>query len=407
MICLTNLNLNKNELQNAVLQPLAVAPANPKLGQIYTDSSSEPKAIKWYDGTGWKLVGVVYEQTSALGKVITGLSSNGTVTVTNVKDLQLTDYTPVEGGYVTAGSNLESALKALDQAVKNAVAGGGEVNQFAFSNIKVSTITVSATGKTDTVEFVAGSNIQLVADASKKTITITAVVPTKLSELTNDEGFIDNTVSNLVNYYTKSSTYSKDEVNTLIGNLATISVQVVSSLPGTGKSNIIYLIAKATADGEQNSYDEYLWTGTKFERIGDTTIDLSGYLQKTGNASNVTVDFTAPSSRSLPATGESLGIIVGKILKYLSDLKSVAFTGSYNDLLNKPTQIVYYTSGKLSAGSTSTSISFNGRYLHTTLVDAVTGEAVLADIDVSTNSATISVAQAYTNDLNISLMYSN
>lgn len=407
MICLTNLNLNKNELQNAVLQPLAVAPANPKLGQIYTDSSSDPKAIKWYDGTDWKLVGVVYEQTSALGKVITGLSSNGTVTVTNVKDLQLTDYTPVEGGYVTAGSNLESALKALDQAVKNAVAGGGEVNQFAFSNIKVSTITVSATGKTDTVEFVAGSNIQLVADASKKTITITAVVPTKLSELTNDEGFIDNTVSNLVNYYTKSSTYSKDEVNTLIGNLATISVQVVSSLPGTGKSNIIYLIAKATADGEQNSYDEYLWTGTKFERIGDTTIDLSGYLQKTGNASNVTVDFTAPSSRSLPATGESLGIIVGKILKYLSDLKSVAFTGSYNDLLNKPTQIVYYTSGKLSAGSTSTSISFNGRYLHTTLVDAVTGEAVLADIDVSTNSATISVAQAYTNDLNISLMYSN
>lgn len=407
MICLTNLNLNKNELQNAVLQPLAVAPANPKLGQIYTDSSSEPKAIKWYDGTGWKLVGVVYEQTSALGKVITGLSSNGTVTVTNVKDLQLTDYTPVEGGYVTAGSNLESALKALDQAVKNAVAGGGEVNQFAFSNIKVSTITVSATGKTDTVEFVAGSNIQLVADASKKTITITAVVPTKLSELTNDEGFIDNTVSNLVNYYTKSSTYSKDEVNTLIGNLATISIQVVSSLPETGKSNIIYLIAKTTADGEQNSYDEYLWTGTKFERIGDTTIDLSGYLQKTGNASNVTVDFTAPSSRSLPATGESLGIIVGKILKYLSDLKSVAFTGSYNDLLNKPTQVVYYTSGKLSAGSTSTSISFNGRYLHTTLVDAVTGEAVLADIDVSTNSATISVAQAYTNDLNISLMYSN
>lgn len=407
MICLTNLNLNKNELQNAVLQPLAVAPANPKLGQIYTDSSSNPKAIKWYDGTDWKLVGVVYEQTSALGKVITGLSSNGTVTVTNVKDLQLTDYTPVEGGYVTAGSNLESALKALDQAVKNAVAGGGEVNQFAFSNIKVSTITVSATGKTDTVEFVAGSNIQLVADASKKTITITAVVPTKLSELTNDEGFIDNTVSNLVNYYTKSSTYSKDEVNNLIGNLATISVQVVSSLPGTGKSNIIYLIAKATADGEQNSYDEYLWTGTKFERIGDTTIDLSGYLQKTGNASNVTVDFTAPSSRSLPATGESLGIIVGKILKYLSDLKSVAFTGSYNDLLNKPTQVVYYTSGKLSAGSTSTSISFNGRYLHTTLVDAVTGEAVLADIDVSNNSATISVAQAYTNDLNISLMYSN
>lgn len=407
MICLTNIDLNKNELQNAVLQPLAVAPSNPKLGQIYTDSSSEPKTIKWYDGTSWKLVGVVYEQNSTLGKVITGLSSNGTVTVSNVKDLQLTDYTPVDGGYISTGDSLGAALKALDQAVQNAVAGGGEVNQFAFSNIKISNITVSATGKTDTVEFIAGNNINLVADATSKTITISAVVPTKLSELTNDEGFIDNTVSNLVNYYTKSSTYSKDEVNTLIGNLATISVQVVSSLPDTGKSNIIYLIAKSVADGEQNSYDEYLWTGSKFEKIGDTSINLSGYLQTTGNASNVTVDFTAPSSRSLPATGETLGIIVGKVLKYLSDLKTVAFTGSYSDLMDKPTQVVYYTSGTLSAGSTSTTISFTGRYLHTSLVDSVTGEAVLADIDVSTNSATISVAQAYVNDLTISLMYSN
>lgn len=405
MICLTNLDLNKNELQNAVLQPLAVAPSNPKLGQIYTDSSSDPKTIKWYDGTAWKLVGVVYEQTSALGKVITGLNSNGTVTVTDVKDLQLTGYTPVEGGYITAGSNLESALKALDQAVQNAVAGGGEVNQFAFSNIKVSTITISATGKTDTVEFVAGSNIQLVADASKKTITISAVVPTKLSELTNDEGFIDNTVSNLVNYYTKSETYTQSEVNTLIGNLATISVQVVSSLPETGKSNIIYLIAKSVADGEQNSYDEYLWTGSKFEKIGDTSIDLSGYLQTTGNASNVTVDFTAPSSRSLPATGETLGIIVGKILKYLSDLKNVAFTGSYDDLTGKPTQVVHYTSGTLSAGSTSTTINFTGTYLGSHCYDVTTGEDLIVDVITTAGSATISIAQVHTNNISITLMH--
>jgi hypothetical protein len=406
MICLTNLDLNKNELQNAVLQPLAVAPSNPKLGQIYTDSSSEPKRIKWYNGTNWELVGVVYEQDSAIGKVITGLSSNGTVTVTNVKDLQLTGYTPVSGGYIAAGDSLESALKALDQAVQNAVAGGGEVNQFAFSNIKISTVTVSATGKTDTVEFIAGDNIQLTADAATKTITISAVVPTKLSELTNDEGFIDNTVSNLVNYYTKSSTYSKDEVNTLIGNLATISIQVVSSLPETGKGNIIYLIAKSVVDGEQNSYDEYLWTGTKFERIGDTSIDLSGYLQTTGNASNVTVEFSTSSSRDLPVTGEKLNILIGKIVKYLSDLKTVAFSGSYNDLSDKPTQVVKYITGTLTAGLTSTSLSFTGTFVSASIRDSVTGELIITDIDVSTNNATISIAQAHTNDLSISIMYS-
>ena len=67
MIYLTNINLNQNELQNAVLQPLAVAPANPKLGQIYTDSSSSK--IKWYNGTEWKTVGVVVEHSEVNGNI--------------------------------------------------------------------------------------------------------------------------------------------------------------------------------------------------------------------------------------------------------------------------------------------------------------------------------------------------
>lgn len=55
---LTNLNLNKNELQNAVIQPLAAAPQNPKFGQIYTNS--QDKVIYQFDGDKWKPVGVVY-----------------------------------------------------------------------------------------------------------------------------------------------------------------------------------------------------------------------------------------------------------------------------------------------------------------------------------------------------------
>ena len=38
---LTNLNLNKNEIQNVVIQPLAVAPSNPKEGQIYYNSTDK------------------------------------------------------------------------------------------------------------------------------------------------------------------------------------------------------------------------------------------------------------------------------------------------------------------------------------------------------------------------------
>nr|DAI23664.1 MAG TPA: L SHAPED TAIL FIBER PROTEIN [Caudoviricetes sp.] len=61
-----------------------------------------------------------------------------------------------------------------------------------------------------------------------------------------------------------------------------------------------------------------------------------GALSTTGEASNTTVNFTESASRTKPTTGEKISSIVGKIVKFLSDLKTVAFTGSYNDLSNKP-----------------------------------------------------------------------
>lgn len=169
MVYLANLNLSKNELQNAVIQPLAIAPANPKEGQIYYNSSD--KFIYRYDGTAWGPIGVVYNQDSTTGAVITGLDDTGKVTTTNVTGLTLTGYTPVSDGYVTAGMSMQQAIAALDEAVKNAVAGGGEINQNAWSNIGVKAqstattavagqaadSTLKATAKTDTFNVASGN----------------------------------------------------------------------------------------------------------------------------------------------------------------------------------------------------------------------------------------------------------
>lgn len=48
---LSNLNLNKNELQNATLQPLASAPSSPATGQMYYDTVAT--APLWYNGSAW------------------------------------------------------------------------------------------------------------------------------------------------------------------------------------------------------------------------------------------------------------------------------------------------------------------------------------------------------------------
>ena len=183
---LTNLNLLSNELQNAVIQVLVTNPVSGKIGQIYYNSAD--KALMQYDGTEWKKVGVVYQQGSTTGAVITGLDASGNVTTTNVTGLTLTDYTPVEGGYVAAGDTIQKAIAALDQAVKNAVAGGGEVNQNAFSNVAIpaqstnsetevasqaEAQTIAAGAKTDTLTIASGDKWTHVnADTQAKKVTL-------------------------------------------------------------------------------------------------------------------------------------------------------------------------------------------------------------------------------------------
>lgn len=133
-----------------------------------------------YDGTEWKKVGVVYQQGSTTGAVITGLDDTGNITTTNVVGLTLNGYEPVEGGYVSDKMALGAAIKALDTAVQNAVAGGGEVNQNAWSNISVkkqSTATTAVTGAT------ADTTIQ----ASTKTDTFAVASGNKWVDIGSDD----------------------------------------------------------------------------------------------------------------------------------------------------------------------------------------------------------------------------
>lgn len=52
---------------------------------------------------------------------------------------------------------------------------------------------------------------------------------------------------------------------------------------------------------------------------------------------DVNVSFTEAASRQTLDSGESVKTLFGKVKKWLSDLKPVAFSGSYNDLSDKPT----------------------------------------------------------------------
>lgn len=83
--------------------------------------------------------------------------------------------------------------KAFTQTEKTKlgnIAAGAEVNQNAFSNVKVGSTTVTADSKTDTLTLEAGGDVTLTPDTSGDKVTISVTTPKKTSDLTNDSGFI-------------------------------------------------------------------------------------------------------------------------------------------------------------------------------------------------------------------------
>lgn len=58
------------------------------------------------------------------------------------------------------------------------------------------------------------------------------------------------------------------------------------------------------------------------------------YLQKTGDSSETTAAFNQAAARENVASGDKLSVLFGKIAKWFSDLKNVAFSGKSSDLDN-------------------------------------------------------------------------
>lgn len=69
---------------------------------------------------------------------------------------------------------------------------------------------------------------------------------------------------------------TKKYVDDAIGNITEFDFQIVTELPTTGVKGVIYLIAHEHGTGD--GYDEYIWVTDKFEKIGNTDINLDGYV---------------------------------------------------------------------------------------------------------------------------------
>ena len=142
-------------------------------------------------------------------------------------------------------------------------------------------------------------------------------IPTNTSDLNNDSGFLD------------SSDISVTQIQTTGTKIATIDVD--------GNSTDLY--APNGGSGSKHTILDESGTALADEPNLQFADGLKASDDSGNNKTKVGVDttFTEAVTRTNIASGDTFSTILGKIKKFFTDLKTVAFSGSYNDLSDKPT----------------------------------------------------------------------
>lgn len=189
---------------------------------------------------------------------------NATVSGTGHLIITLTDGATIDAGVLPVGT-MDAALSATSEnGVQNKV------------------ITAALNGKQNVLAAGTGVSIDNTDPANPKisaNVDYTNLInkPTKLSDFTNDQGFIDNTVNNLTNYYLKTETYTQAEVNDLVSQLTSLSVEIVEELPTTDISTTtIYLVNVP----DTTNYAQWMYINNAWANLGSTSVDLTNYYTK-------------------------------------------------------------------------------------------------------------------------------
>ena len=176
-------------------------------------------------------------------------------------------------------------MTAADKQKLNGIASGAEVNQNAFSNVKVGSTTVAADTKTDTLEIVAGGATTITADSTNDKITISST---------------DQSVTAAANHYTPAtdSSAEKDASGGTATQLPTSStgtlVQVVTGVQMDAKGHVTGVVSKGLWSPNTTYSNASLGQGygtcATAEATAAKVVTLSGYSLTTGGI--VAVKFT-------------------------------------------------------------------------------------------------------------------
>ena len=192
-------------------------------------------------------------QDSTDGHKLTFTGSDGKTATVTIPDANTT--------YSVATTNAAGLMSAAMLSKLNGIAEGA--NKTTVDSAMSSSSTNPVQNK------VVNSALGAKANTASPTFTGTPSAPTAGAGTNSTQiattAFVQTAVSNAV--------------ADAVAGITQFQFSVVDSLPTTGTVGIIYLVKHSHTTGD--GYDEYIWLGDtlKYEKLGNTDMDLSGYVK--------------------------------------------------------------------------------------------------------------------------------
>lgn len=169
----------------------------------------------------------------------------------------------IEGKLILATTEKDGFMSKEDKAKLDGIATGAQVN--VLEGVKVDGVDVEIVDKK--------VNIDLSPYA--KTTEVEAVQAIADAAMPKAGGAFTGAIT-IQAPAEDMNPATKKYVDDAISGITEFEFSVVDALPKTGEKGVIYLVAHAHGTGD--IYDEYIWVTDKFEKIGNTDIDLSSYV---------------------------------------------------------------------------------------------------------------------------------
>lgn len=182
------------------------------------------------------------------GHIITLTPSTGSATTITIPDDDTT--------YDPATSTANGLMSAADKAKLDAIEAGATATTVDSA--------LNSTSTNPVQNQAVSAALDLKAPLASPAFTGTPTAPTATAGTNNTQ--------------VATTAFVTTAIGDAVDDITSFEYEIVASLPATGEKGTIYLVAHAHGTGD--AYDEYMWINNAFEKIGNTDIDLSGYVQE-------------------------------------------------------------------------------------------------------------------------------